>query len=375
MSEVFRTFLVRGIWALLSFVVIVSQARSDERELDTSPKPMNPRPDAANLRIGSPAPVLVAKHWFGKEAISGWEKDRVYVVDFWATWCGPCIASMPHLNDLGQKYRKKGLEVVAISTKDPDNTLEAVTAFVNEHQAKYQIRFCFSESTESWKSFMIAAKQQGIPCSFVIDRKGQIAFIGHPIELDVVLPLVLEDKWTLETAENYRFARSGLNELAGKVARNPRTALESLEEMAKRFPPIVSVESYRYYQIVCLLKTKQLDRAQAAIQASIPEAIEQKNLEWMLTMASMLMDRTTNPERQHADYAVEIAEQTLRINDREPSIQIEVAEILFEAGQQKRGLELGQKALDHATGISKVMIQLRQKKMQKKANPTPKPIP
>ncbi|MEW6159787.1 MAG: TlpA disulfide reductase family protein, partial [Verrucomicrobiota bacterium] len=63
------------------------------------------------LKLGNPAPKLQTGKWVQGEPVKEFEKGKVYVVDFWATWCGPCKATIPHLNELYQKFKDKGLMV------------------------------------------------------------------------------------------------------------------------------------------------------------------------------------------------------------------------------------------------------------------------
>lgn len=56
------------------------------------------------LALGSPAPPLYIQSWLKGEPVNQLEKGKVYVVEFWATWCGPCIAGMPHLSEVAEKF-------------------------------------------------------------------------------------------------------------------------------------------------------------------------------------------------------------------------------------------------------------------------------
>ena len=60
------------------------------------------------LVVGSKAPPIDIEHWLNKEPVERWETGKVYVVEFWATWCGPCKVSIPHLNKLHQRGRFGG---------------------------------------------------------------------------------------------------------------------------------------------------------------------------------------------------------------------------------------------------------------------------
>ena len=76
-----------------------------------------PLADSPEQLIGRrPPPIQVAK-WVKGEPLTDFEPGKVYVVDFWATWCGPCIAAIPHLTKLAQTHKGK-LEVVGISISE-----------------------------------------------------------------------------------------------------------------------------------------------------------------------------------------------------------------------------------------------------------------
>src|SRR5882757_3255499 len=67
---------------------------------------------AATLNVGDPAPRLQPGKWVQGEAVKEFARDKVYIVEFWATWCGPCRVSIPHLNELHAKLKDKGVIVI-----------------------------------------------------------------------------------------------------------------------------------------------------------------------------------------------------------------------------------------------------------------------
>ena len=160
---------------------------------------------AQELTIGSVAPELDIEHWIqdgqGKfEPVTKFKKGNVYVVEFWATWCGPCIASMPHLAELQTKYADKSVQIVSIS----DEPLDTVTKFLEGNvrgkemtYAELTRPYCLTTDPDrsSQVSYMEAAGQAGIPTSFLIGKDGHIEWIGHPMEMDEPLASVVAGTW------------------------------------------------------------------------------------------------------------------------------------------------------------------------------------
>ena len=87
-----------------------------------------------SLTAGSVAPVLSGEKWLKGAPVKSFERGRVYVVEFWATWCKPCIASVPHLTELQQKYPNITVIGVAASEQSSrpnmDDRLSKVESFV-----------------------------------------------------------------------------------------------------------------------------------------------------------------------------------------------------------------------------------------------------
>jgi thiol-disulfide isomerase/thioredoxin len=100
--------------------------------------------------------------------------NKVVIVDFWATWCGPCREEIPHLNELYSEFKGKGLEIVGISM-DTDGT-DGVKDFAREFRIQYPIVMGNEKVAESFGGII------GLPTTFLIDRKGRIAkkYIGLP---------------------------------------------------------------------------------------------------------------------------------------------------------------------------------------------------
>lgn len=141
---------------------------------------------AATLKVGSPAPKLETGKWVQGEPVKDFEKGKAYLVEFWATWCGPCRATIPHLNDLHTKFQDKGLVVIGQNVWERDES--KVEPFVKMMGKKMTYRVAFDDKSKNKegamsKSWMEAAGRNGIPSAFLVDKQGKISWIGHPAQL------------------------------------------------------------------------------------------------------------------------------------------------------------------------------------------------
>lgn len=166
-----------------------------------------------SLNVGStPPPVHVAK-WLKGQPLVSFEKGKIYVVEFWATWCGPCRQSIPHLTELAHKYRGK-VSFTGISVMEegkPSDYIPQVAGFVKEQGAgmDYTVGVDGAQGfmNARWKN---AAGEDGIPTAFVIGREGKIAWIGHPMAMDDALAQIVAGKFNAQA-----FAAQRKKEQAG----------------------------------------------------------------------------------------------------------------------------------------------------------------
>lgn len=116
-------------------------------------------------------------------------QGKAVLLNFWATWCPPCRAEIPHLNNLKKKYKGQ-LEIVGFNLGKKDNTLlsqDELNLFIDEYEIEYPI----TNSEDNFKIANLVGPVQSIPTMFLIDTKGKVVqkYIGvvpeEMIELDI----------------------------------------------------------------------------------------------------------------------------------------------------------------------------------------------
>ncbi|MGO9723345.1 MAG: TlpA family protein disulfide reductase, partial [Methylocella sp.] len=154
------------------------------------------------LLVGDPAPGIRLVEFLKGAPLSVLELGKVYVLEFWATWCGPCQTNIPHLSALQDKHPQAIFIGVAVT--EPD--IEAVRAFVAEMSDQIRYRIAIEEPLAGrsgregglmTKHWLEASYRGGIPAAFIVNPAGQIAWIGHPIDLDDPLAAVTDGSWDL----------------------------------------------------------------------------------------------------------------------------------------------------------------------------------
>lgn len=147
--------------------------------------------------LGDPAAPLDIADWVKGDAVdlANVQGTKVLVVEFWATWCGPCLTSIPHLTELQHKFADRGVVVIGVSAEDPST----VRPFVDKMGGKMGYTVAVDNNRQTSKGYMTAYGQNGIPHAFVIDLEGRVAWHGHPMAgldqaLDRIAPAVAVKK-------------------------------------------------------------------------------------------------------------------------------------------------------------------------------------
>jgi thiol-disulfide isomerase/thioredoxin len=159
-------------------------------------------PHAPNLKIGDPAPAIKPMAWIQGAPVTKYEPGRVYVVEFWATWCPPCMKAIPHLTALQRKYADT-LTVVGVDVDGSGGKgLDEVRAFVTAKNKAMTYTVAMEDPVKMPMSaaWITATGSSGVPTACIIGRQGRLVWVGYP---DVV--------------QSYPFDQALEDTLAGKI--------------------------------------------------------------------------------------------------------------------------------------------------------------
>ncbi|XAM00987.1 TlpA disulfide reductase family protein [Phycisphaeraceae bacterium D3-23] len=132
-------------------------------------------PALADVGVGD-SPEFEFTTLEGVEVSSEDLDGKVVVLDFWATWCGPCIRSFPHMKDLYERYHEMGVDVYGMSIDEERAPLDA---FLEENDLPWHI----AHDEDAWEGMAADFGVTGIPSIFVFSPEGEVVWAGHPMGL------------------------------------------------------------------------------------------------------------------------------------------------------------------------------------------------
>jgi thiol-disulfide isomerase/thioredoxin len=182
---------------------------------------ISPTP-APTFKVGDRVPALEPIAWLQGDPVTKYQPGRVYVVEFWATWCPPCIKTIPHLSAVQKKYAKT-LTVVAINADGLlgfEGSVDKVHAFMERHGKEMEYTVAMEDLTKKTmsKTWVTASGSLGAPVAFIVDREGRLAWVGYP-----------------DLIQSYAFDQALEDTLAGKadLARARALQIATSNESAK----------------------------------------------------------------------------------------------------------------------------------------------
>jgi thiol-disulfide isomerase/thioredoxin len=239
--------------------------------------------EPTSLKVGDKAPELHIARWVKGEPVTGFEKGKTYIVEYWATWCGPCIQSMPHLSEI-QKHFGDKVTVIGVTSEDSHgNTLDKVEKMVADKGDDMAYTVAWDEDRKTNDAYMKAAKQPGIPTAFVVDGTGKVVYIGHPMWLDKPLEQITAGTWDPDKGmAEVKEAEGRLMAAFRAAGDEPEKALAEWEQFEKDYPAVAAMFGDTRYALLVRAKDP---RAEEVGRKLIDEAIKSKNFTKIMMIA------------------------------------------------------------------------------------------
>lgn len=272
------------------------------------------------LQLGDPAPKLDISAWVKGEPVTSLDDPKkVFVVELWATWCGPCKESIPHLTELQRKYKDRGLEIIGISTEDK----ATVEEFLKSMGDKMDYRVALDTDGITSEAYSKPFDVRGIPHAFVVALGGKLLWHGHPMSgLDKMVASVIDGNF------------------------DEKKVMASISQSQNQQE--IDQLSRLWGQEYLVFSKSGRDKAGA-------DAVGQKLLEypgvspmWLNALAMEILKDTTLAYR-NMDYVVKCSEEACkRVEFKDAAVMDTHGWALFKAGKVKEGQEMLKRALSVA---------------------------
>ncbi|MFG0283216.1 MAG: redoxin family protein [Phycisphaerales bacterium JB039] len=347
----------------IAFIGHPMSAEFDEAVAKVSTKSAaDDRPFA--LMVGDKAPELAISEWVKGSPVKKFEKGNVYVVEFWATWCGPCINGMPHVTELQKEYGDK-VTIIGVNIWDDPANVEPFMKDRGEDKPSGDELMGYTVAIEAKdddndirngvmaKEWMRAAGRNGIPSAFIVDREGKIAWHGHPMQMDEPLAKVVAGEWDT-AAESKKAEKVAAGQAqAQKLNQEYMQAMRSGDTDAaiKALDQLIEIDAERYAmaKYTTLLQADRYDDAYAFARDMMPHV--QDNSMALNQIAWFMVDPEARPEQQDLDLALKAASRAAELTShKDPAILDTLACVHWDRGEKEKALEIQKKAVEHAQG-------------------------
>lgn len=147
-------------------------------------------PEKKENKTAAPAEALptlslegLPEVWLQGAPVKEWEKDKVYIFEFWATWCGPCLAAMPHMEQLHQAFKDNPrMQIIGVNVMDR-KTPEALKEFIKNRPTPLNYTMAVDvDGKKTREKWLEPLKVNGIPHAFAV-KNGRLIWRGHPAQL------------------------------------------------------------------------------------------------------------------------------------------------------------------------------------------------
>lgn len=296
------------------------------------------------LKVGDPAPALVSGKFIKGEPVTQLEKGRLYVVEFWATWCAPCRQSIPHVSALQKKFP----DVVFIGQDCLEEDPSQVSAFVQQMGDQMSYRVALDDISDGGggkmaQTWLAAAGQNGIPCAFIVDREGRVAWIGHPMTMERTLEQIVAGAYDIKKAgeqlEKLKEAERRFKD--AQQSGDDDRLLAVIDEISAQMPEVAGQMARAKFGVLLKKKDFPAAYAQAAEAGKLlddnPDALNE--IAWTIADAPGL-------ENRDLDVALKLATRACELTKNQRGDIIDtVARIYFDKGDLDKAIKLQTEAV------------------------------
>lgn len=315
---------------------------------------------AKTLKVGDQVPDTRPEIQIQGEPVKAFEKGKLYVFECWATLCPPCVASIPHLNELHRKMGPKGVVITGVNVWEGEKSPEAaekVREFVKNKGDKMSYAVAIG-GKQFMKDWLEAARVEGIPHAFIVNGQGKLIWEGHPAELneemlgDMITGSFSPEKSAAQLKErenSMNIAREKFAQLDQAIAKKDWALAEKIApELFALLPEKNRGEMQRQLEFAIAYGKGDLSK----VYVHLEKLAEEKKTDPAI-LNEIAWDLATNPlfeKNRNLALAEKCATQALQITqENNPEILDTLARVRFMQGNKDGAIQLQERAIAKAT--------------------------
>lgn len=319
---------------------------------------------AETLKIGNNG---LPKHWLQGDPITEMKKDHLYIFEFWATWCGPCIAQMPHVEELYQATKDDDkVSIVGVNVFD-DTPVEKLKAFIQKKGVTYPMGGDGSRSGDVAKMWLKPLGVTGIPHAIAV-RNHDVIWKGHPSHLNLGLIKKLSDPGFSPEKQSAEDHKRKAAEDAAKEKHNTQVSKiynsepDEIAALADKFvaDDHCSDSDIKYYRVAAFTKLFYHNRHVEAQQQLAKLAEETPNNSVNHIRLATIIITTDELEDKDLDLAIRSLERNIELNPDTACIAYQrITDAKLQQGDREGAIEAAKLAVQHSKHHQKLEAHLK----------------
>lgn len=304
---------------------------------------------SAALKVGDMAPPVTVTDWIKGKPIDIIKDSRgkVVVLEFWATWCAPCIQLIPKHTALYKRYKDKGMVLVAVTDSGQGQQLKSVQDFVTQQGDRMDYPVAFDRTQKANMEYVVGTGAVGIPHVVVIGKDGRVAWFGHPLEplMESTIRDLLMDRFdpkkAARDAEMQAKLAPLLNDFNFAVQRGDWPRCLSLTEQMLAIDP-TNFDAMRFNVYIFMEEQRSVEKLKSWAQQVMGK--HGGNAKTMAILSSLMLAMPELTDRQ-PELAVEAANLSLASESKSSfSLQM-VAQTFYQLGLVESAIEAQKQAV------------------------------